>query len=135
VNLIHIGLAISALLNGILLMFVVGVVPFFLFLSVILNIGCAWYIKNLFGNYNEVNTDMQAILIMLQNLNIHYEEVYKMEMYYGDEILQELLAHTKQTSENILFYNQKYSFDEDFLFQEEDLEEESSDGPAQKEEE
>ena len=78
---------------------------------------------------------MQAILIMLQNLNVHYEEVYKMEMYYGDEILQELLAHTKQTSENILFYNQKYSFDEDFLFQEEELEEESPDGAAQKEEE
>ena len=78
---------------------------------------------------------MQAILIMLQNLNIHYEEVYKMEMYYGDEILEELLTHTKQASENILFYNQKYSFDENFLFQEEELEEESSDGPAQKEKE
>ncbi len=133
-NLIYIMLAISTLLNSILIMFVVGVTPFLLFLSALLNVACIWYIKNLFDNYKEVNADMQSILIMLQNLNIHYENVYNMEMYYGDEVLQELLEHTKQASEDVAFYNQKYSFGDDFLFPE-DLEEEDPDEPTQEKEE
>ena len=51
-------LIISALLNSVLIMAVVGVVPFLLYLSVVINCVMMWYIQKILNLSNDLNEDV-----------------------------------------------------------------------------
>ena len=52
---LRITLLVSLVLNSILLMAVLGPVPFFLYLSVLLNAGLVWFVKNLINELSDIN--------------------------------------------------------------------------------
>ena len=52
-------IAISLVLNGVLIMLVTGVIPFVLFLSFVINGALLWYVSNLFRKNQQMADDMQ----------------------------------------------------------------------------
>ena len=106
---LRITLLVSLVLNSILLMAVLGPVPFFLYLSVLLNAGLVWFVKNLINELSDINEDMKELLDTTASLQDHIEKIYELEMFYGDETLEELIQHTKSVVSEIEFFKEKYS--------------------------
>jgi len=104
-------LVLSVLINSILVMAVTGIMPFFLFLSVVAIISLIWYIKNLFNNLRDIQEDITELFVMVGGLEEHIYAIHELEIFYGDEHLQTLISHTKEVVEGINFFREKYSFD------------------------
>ena len=115
----------SVIFNSILVAAVVGLLPFFLFLSVVANIAAGFYIVALIKELKQYNLDFVDILNTCNELRNHIEEVHEMEMFYGEPVLQGLIDHTKRATEEIEFYLDKYS---------DSVEEENIDDQKEKEE-
>ena len=110
----------SLVVNGILLAAVVGILPFLLYVSVLLLVAASWYIKVLLNEMNKYNTDIMELLISCQQLHNHIDSVHEMEMFYGEPVLQELIDHTRKVNEEIEFYVEKYSIDDEEYISEEE---------------
>ena len=115
----------SVVFNSILVAVVVGLLPFFLFLSAVLNVAAGFYIAALIKELKQYNLDFVDILNTCNELRNHIEEVHEMEMFYGEPVLQGLIDHTKRATEEIEFYLDKYS---------DSVEEENIDDQKEKEE-
>tara|TARA_R100000008_G_C3583157_1_gene170049 strand:- start:1879 stop:2274 length:396 start_codon:yes stop_codon:yes gene_type:complete len=116
---------VSLILNAILLMYVVGVVPFLLYMSVLVNILLAWYsYQSLIENKN-IEDDMEVMFESTEKFSEHLEQIYELEMYYGDENLQYLIEHSRE------LINQYVSIQEKFY----DVEVEDEAGEEDEEEE
>ena len=106
---LRITLLVSLVLNSILLMAVLGPVPFFLYLSVLLNAGLVWFVRDLINELSDINEDMEELLDTTASLQDHIEKIYELEMFYGDETLEALIQHTKSVVSEIEFFKEKYS--------------------------
>ena len=60
-----------------------------------------WYIRGLLALMYEVTSDIQKMQDGLEEFSKHLNNVYEMEMYYGDETLQQLIRHSKELTDNI----------------------------------
>ena len=106
---LRITLIVSLVLNSILVMAVLGPVPFFLYLSILLNAGLIWFVRNLINELSDINEDMEELLNTTASLQNHIEKIYELEMFYGDQTLEELIQHTKSVVSEIEFFKEKYS--------------------------
>ena len=77
------------------------IISFGLFLSVVINIIFLWYARNLIKLVAFTNEDNREIYIALSDYQDHLENVYSMDLFYGDSTLESLLKHTKQITEEI----------------------------------
>tara|TARA_R100000995_G_C3458984_1_gene112087 strand:- start:596 stop:934 length:339 start_codon:yes stop_codon:yes gene_type:complete len=68
-----------------------------------------WYIKNLLTKLLFISENLGDLSIKLIEFSDHVETVYKMETYYGDTTLQNLLKHSKALSEELKTFEQIYS--------------------------
>ena len=68
---------------------------FFLILSLILNILLGWYIAQLIRRFLRVSEDLDEFFDVLEEFSWHLETINKMETYYGDTTLQNLVRHSK----------------------------------------
>ena len=110
-------------------MYVTGVIPFFLYLSILIILGLVWYIKNLLQKYNALEEDIVLVTEKIEEFTGHLEDIYALEMYYGDDNLESLIEHSKHLINEFVDFQEKY-FDIEVDF-EPDSEEEA---PSQTEE-
>lgn len=110
---IKIILIVSLLINSALLIAVLGAFPFFLYISLLVNIAFIWYISNLLEDMHEVNDDLKTLFDSTASLQDHIEKIYEMEMFYGDQTLEGLIEHTKEVVLDIEYYKEKYSLKEE----------------------
>ena len=101
--------ALSLVLNGILLIFLFGLVPFLLYLSFALNILFLWLLRKTYKRINESNEDMNNMFDKTSSFLEHLERIYGMEMYYGDQTLQGLIEHSREMGNEIIDFQVKYS--------------------------
>lgn len=120
---VKILIALSIILNAILLMSITGMIPFLLYLSILINLAMGWYIGYLLSHVNEFHHDLNDIFSSMTGLEKHIGNVYELEVFYGDETLESLLEHTKSIADSISHYNEKYNFSDD---EEEDAQEEET---------
>ena len=105
-------LAISLILNSGLLIAVLGPWPFFLYLSLLINVGAVWYVLNLMAEIERLDEDNNEILDLISNLGEHLGTVHELEMFYGEPILQSLLEHIGNVVEEINWRNGVHSEEE-----------------------
>ena len=55
-----------------------------------------------------VNEDIYYVLESLGDYSSHLKDVYSMERFYGDEILQDLLEHSKATNAELENFIEQY---------------------------
>jgi len=101
-------LGISLLLNSILIMVVIGIIPFFLYISLLVNIGLILLIRLKINEVDEVRDDTMALLNKIDNFSNHVENLHELESFYGDQVLQGLINHSKEIINDIIDIQEKY---------------------------
>ena len=122
--------ALSLILNALLLIFLFGLLPFLLYISVVANFFITWYVLRLINNYNEVEEDFMKVLQLLENFSDHVEEIHGLELFYGDETLKALIDHSREIINDVIDIQQKH-FDVEVLEEQDDREKETP--PSQEE--
>ena len=101
----NIFIAFSIVLNAGLLMYVAGVFPVLLFLSLLVIIALSWYIRQLITRVQTIDSDFEALYNKLDQFGTHLESIHELEMFYGDETLQSLIMHSQEIMQNIALGN------------------------------
>jgi transcription elongation factor Elf1 len=109
----------SIVLNGILLMVLLGALPFFLYLSIIFNVAFLWLVKKSLEKEQSYETEITRVVEKIESFSDHLDRVHELEMYYGDENLHSLMEHSTQLINDFIDFQAKF-FDVDV----EELEEE-----------
>ena len=78
----------------------------FLALSVSFNVLMIWYATKLLGTMRFVQENAEAIQVISEDFKEHLDAVNQMEMYFGDETLNELLKHAEHVSNQISTLNE-----------------------------
>ena len=99
---------VSLILNAILLMYLVGVVPFLLYLSVLVNAFLVWYAYQFVLENRRIEEDINLLFESTEDFSQHLEGLYELEMYYGDENLQFLIEHSKNLLNQYIDVQEKY---------------------------
>jgi len=112
-------LIISAIINSALIIAVTGILPFFLFLSVALVILLLWYMRTLLNKISDINEDIEDLFNKFSSFSGHVEEIYSLEMFYGDETLEGMIKHSRDILDEINLYRQKFYLDSEIVDEEE----------------
>ncbi len=101
-------LYVSIIMNSILLMVITGILPFFLYLSVLINVALIWYSTKSLYRISDIEEDMIMLMerneLFLENL----EQIHSLEMYYGDQDLQSLIDHSRELVNDFIDVQEKY---------------------------
>jgi hypothetical protein len=116
-----IALISSLVLNSFLLIYLFGLVPFTLFLSGITNVLFVSYIGYLLRERNEVQNDFFDLLSNLESYSNKLLQTYKLEMFYGDDTLEDLLNSSK------ILVNKFYDYEDKYYNTQEDIPDQGSD--------
>ena len=108
-------LYISVLLNGVLLIILFGIVPFFLYLSILINLGLLWFVKQTLEKNSDLEEDVEEIMEKTSAFSDHLDGIHELEMYYGDENLQNMIQHSRHLINDFIDFQLKYfDAEEDF---------------------
>lgn len=99
---------ISLVLNGLLLMYLFGIIPFLLYLSLLLNVGMLWYIRSMIKNNSQIEEDVAKLVEDMDGFESHVEDLHSLEVYYGDQDLQNMLVHSRTLINNFIDFQVKY---------------------------
>ena len=116
---------ISLVLNGILLMFLVGVIPFLLYLSTLFNVLLVWFVFKTLRRTNNAEEDLITLMSEMEEFLEQLQSIHAMEMYYGDTELQNLINNSKVLINNFIDVQAKY-FDVEVEFEPDDETEEEA---------
>jgi hypothetical protein len=103
-----IALISSLVLNSFLLIYLFGFIPFALFLSGVTNVLFVSYISYLLRERNEVQSDFFDLLSNLESYSNKLLQTYELEMFYGDDTLEDLLNSSKILVNRFYDYEDKY---------------------------
>tara|TARA_B100000287_G_scaffold403681_1_gene425712 strand:+ start:408 stop:788 length:381 start_codon:yes stop_codon:yes gene_type:complete len=117
-------IGLSLLLNALLLIFLFGLLPFLLYISVLTNFFFVWYVLRLINNMNSVEEDFVNILNTLESFTDHLEGIHALEMFYGDETLKELIDHSREVINDVIDIQEKH-FNVEVLEEQDDREDET----------
>ncbi len=87
---------------------------FLFIISAVINTIFMLYIRWLLNNFRAITEDVDSVKILIRDFSKHLKSVHELEMFYGDETLTLLIAHSKELSQRL--------DDIDFLFEEEETE-------------
>ena len=105
--------------------------------SVVLNGLFFWYNRTLISRIAFISNNLDDLMQMVTNYRAHLKSVFNMEMFYGDDTLKFLIAHTKDLTdlledyENILYITEPIEEVE----VDDEQQEEQIDGPTKVQEE
>ena len=86
---------------------------FLLVLSLALNGVLLWYIRKMLGKLLSVSDNMGNLVEDLASYQNHLQQLYEMEMYYGEPSIKNLIVHSKQIIEHVKEFNDVYNLTEE----------------------
>tara|TARA_A100001515_G_scaffold28851_1_gene22385 strand:- start:133 stop:444 length:312 start_codon:yes stop_codon:yes gene_type:complete len=72
-----------------------------------------WYIRGLLRVMYQITVDVQQMEDKMVDFSKHLDNVYEMEMYYGDETLSQLIRHSKEVVDNINQFKNLFEIEND----------------------
>lgn len=91
-------------------------------LSVLLNIFLAWYVIRLVHKFYYISESFSDLFLTFKSFEAFVKSIYKMEILYGEPVIQDLIGRTKIVIEEIEIFRDVFEYTLD-----EDLEEEIND--------
>tara|TARA_R110002012_G_scaffold13498_5_gene57664 strand:- start:1310 stop:1660 length:351 start_codon:yes stop_codon:yes gene_type:complete len=74
-----------------------------------------WYLKNVLSNLYDVTSNMRDLTEEVIDFDEHLTQVHEMEMFYGDEVLGGLIAHSRGLRDTLEDFADIYALiDEDY---------------------
>ena len=95
--------------------------------SVFINIIFFWYTRNILSKLLFVSENISDLMEMTNRFVDHVDEIHKMEMFYGDEVLQNLIDHTNSLYAMLEDYEDVVYLTEPLTFIEENNEDDLND--------
>lgn len=86
-----------------------------LVMSLALNVLLLWYIRQTLQRLLFASENFAWLSNSLKNFTDHVEQLYQLEMFYGDETLGYLVEHSKQLVEDVKKFEEIYTLLEDEL--------------------
>jgi hypothetical protein len=80
-----------------------------LILSIIFNILLIWYARRLTGQFLFFSESIAGLEESLREFGSHLNGVHEMEMFYGDDTLGALIAHSKDIVETVKEFNDSFA--------------------------
>lgn len=84
-----------------------------LILSLIANGFLAWYIVETLKRQWTLSGALRHLLDYMTNYSSHVESVYNMELYYGDDTLQQLLRHSREAVKYVKQFGDGFMWEEE----------------------
>ena len=72
-----------------------------------------WYIRGLIKVMLQMTSGVKSLKSKMVDFAKHLENVYEMEMYYGDETLSQLIRHSKELVDNIDQFKELFEIEND----------------------
>ena len=82
-----------------------------------------WYIRGLLKVMYQMTVDVQQMQDKMEEFSKHLDNVYEMEMFYGDETLGQLIRHSKEVVDSINQFKNLFEIENDTTNQEKETEE------------
>jgi len=82
-----------------------------------------WYIRGLLRVMYQMTVDVQQMEDKMVEFSKHLDNVYEMEMFYGDETLGQLIRHSKEVVDSINQFKNIFEIENDTTNQEKETEE------------
>jgi len=82
-----------------------------------------WYVRSLLRVMYQMTVDVQQMEDKMVEFSKHLDNVYEMEMFYGDETLGQLIRHSKEVVDSINKFRNLFEIENDTTNQEEETEE------------
>ena len=83
-----------------------------LFLSAILNVFLVWYCARLVRELLGVSSTLEELFVDIESFSQHLSGVYELEMFYGDQTLENLLSHARVLTKEFDKYELLFSLKE-----------------------
>ena len=96
-----------------------------LIFSLLVNAVMFWYLRQLTSKLSFIYTNIGDVSEVIANYRAHLTSVYSMEMFYGDQTLQNLIEHSKEVIDILETYDDVMSL---VIMEDEDVEERNVDG-------
>jgi len=119
-------LIVSVLLNSILIMAVVGILPFLLYTSVVANCALLWYVKKVISVSDSLKDDVVDVYNEIESYSDHLDQIHELETFYGDQDLQNLINHTRTVINNVADIQQRYYDDVEIIEEDDENEEDTA---------
>lgn len=84
-----------------------------LLLSVALNVGLVYYVRTAIIRLLSISEEMYDFKEMVDSFATHLENVYELEMFYGDETLGALMEHARSFNEQLETFEYIYGLIEE----------------------
>lgn len=82
-----------------------------------------WYVRGLLRVMYQMTVDVQQMEDKMVEFSKHLDNVYEMEMFYGDETLGQLIRHSKEVVDSISKFRNLFEIENDATNKEEEKEE------------
>ncbi len=82
-------------------------------ISILLNIGVFAYARVAIGQLLSVSEEFGDLKNLINNFSSHISEVYQLEMFYGDQTLQNLVDHARSLDEQLETFEYIYNLTEE----------------------
>ena len=83
----------------------------------------AWYVRGLLKLMYQMTVDVQKMQDKMVEFSKHLDNIYEMEMFYGDETLGQLIRHSKDVIDSIDQFKNLFEIENDTTDQEKETEE------------
>ena len=84
-----------------------------LILHLLFDIAIVWYVREMLIRFSLLSQGFDDINSVLDDYTNHVDDVSKMEAYYGDETILNLLRHSNDTREYLEEYRTLFSLEEE----------------------
>ena len=72
-----------------------------------------WYVRGLLRVMYQMTVDVQQMEDKMVEFSKHLDNVYDMEMFYGEETLQQLIRHSKEVVDSISNFRNLFEIEND----------------------
>jgi len=90
--------------------------------SILINVGLIAYLRGVLIRLISISEELGDFQDIIDSYLSHLDDVYNLEMFYGDQTLQALLAHTAAVSEQVETFEYIYSLTDEVEEDEENKE-------------
>jgi hypothetical protein len=91
--------------------------------SILLTAATFLYARTAISKLLYVSGELGDLKLMIESFSNHVEQVYNLEMYYGDETLEHLVEHSRSFNEQLSTFEFIYSLTEEEFLEDEEAEE------------
>ena len=91
-------------------------------LTIVLGLS-VWYVRGLLRVMYQMTMDVQEMEDRMVEFSKHLDNVYEMEVFYGDETLGQLIRHSKEVVDSISKFRNLFEIENDKTNEEKETEE------------